>query len=68
MVEFDHWGGGGDMTRGGSRRVPGSGGARRKPRRCRYDGAIVTRTGQEKGKFLCHQCGRVLNYEETKTV
>ncbi len=56
------------MTRGGSRRVPGSGGARRKPRRCRYDGAIVTRAGQEKGKFFCHQCGRVLNYEETKTV
>ncbi len=54
------------MTQGGSRRVPGSGEHRRKPRRCRYDSSIVTRAGQERGKFYCRQCGRVLDYAETK--
>ena len=40
---------------------------RRRPRRCRYDGSIVTREGQEQGKFFCYECNRVLNYSETKT-
>lgn len=66
MMGFGHWGGGGDMTQGGSRRLPGSGRPRRKPRRCRYDSSIVTRAGQEKGKFFCHECRRVLEYSETK--
>jgi hypothetical protein len=54
------------MTRGGSNRVPGSGPTRRKPRRCRYDNSIVTREGQEKGKFFCHVCDAVLDSSETK--
>lgn len=54
------------MTTGGSRRVPGSGKVRRKPRRCRYDDSIVTRAGQKKGKFFCRECGRVLDYSETR--
>jgi hypothetical protein len=54
------------MTRGGSRRVPGSGKRRRKPRRCRYCGSIVTREGQKEGKFFCHKCGKVLDSSETK--
>jgi hypothetical protein len=53
------------MTRGGSRRVPGSGKRRRKPRRCRYDNTIVRR---EASKFRCSECNRLLEYSETKTL
>jgi hypothetical protein len=66
-MRFGHWGGG-DMTRGGSRRLPGSGRPRRKPRRCRECDSIVTREGQERGKFFCHVCNDVLDYSETKTL
>ena len=54
------------MTHGGSRRAPGSSKRRRSPRRCRYDNSIVTREGQEKGKFFCHVCNTVLDSRETK--
>lgn len=67
MGGFGHWGGG-DMTRGGSRRVPGSSRRRRRPRRCRYDDSIVTRAGQERGKFFCRECNRVLDRSETKNL
>lgn len=56
------------MTQGGSHRLPGARARRRKPRRCKYDRSIVTREGQEKGKFFCHECNQVLDYSETKTL
>lgn len=40
---------------------------RRKPRRCGYDGSVVTREGQERGRFFCYECNQVLDYSETKT-
>jgi len=51
------------MTRGGSRRVPGFGKRRRRPRRCRKHDILVRR---EQGKFFCRECNRLLEYSETK--